>query len=172
MTQPVDHTSAASLVILRANACSWLLTNLGGVICGSKNELRGAVVPGADVGDVGLVFDQNLGAAKIAQLEHTGRGVQEEVLGLDVPVADALRVDIGEGAEKLVDVELDLEDGHDSLHLVEVARGAVDGLGNEFEDKIQVHLVLLWLKRLAARNGSVGGDCRHIPARRCCRRRL
>lgn len=90
---------------------------------------------------------------------------------LDVPVADALGVDVGEGAEELVNVELDLENGHDGLHLVEVARGTVDGLGNEFEYEIQVDLVLLWLKRLDTQKCTDALVCRHIPARRCCRRR-
>jgi hypothetical protein len=67
-------------------------------------------------------------------------------------VADALRVDVCERAEELVDVELDFEDGHNRLHLVEVARRTVHGLGNELKHEIQVDLVLLWLKRLATRN--------------------
>ena len=50
---------------------------------------------------------------------------------------------VGEGAEELVDVELDLEYGHGSLHLVEVARGSVDGLGDVFLDQVEVDLVLL-----------------------------
>jgi hypothetical protein len=66
-------------------------------------------------------------------------------------VADALRVDVGERAEELVDVELDFEDRHDRLHLVEVARSPVDGFGDEFEDQVEVDFVLLWLKRLVAR---------------------
>lgn len=75
-------------------------------------------------------------------------------------MADALGVDVGERAEELVDVEFDFEDGHDRLHLVEVARSAVDGLGDELEHEIQVNLVLLWLKRLATRNaqGRVPAD--------------
>jgi hypothetical protein len=63
-------------------------------------------------------------------------------------MADALRVDVGERAEQLVDVELDLEDGHDRLHLVEVARGAVDSLGHKLEDEVEVHFILLWLDAL------------------------
>ena len=66
-------------------------------------------------------------------------------------MANTLRVDVGKRAEELVNVELDFEDRHDRLHLVEVAGGSIDGLWNEFEHEIQVHLVLLWLKRLATR---------------------
>jgi len=125
-------------VYLVARGCWWRgrRTNLGGVVGGTKNQLGGAIVPGADVRDIGLVFDENLGAAKITQLQNARRWVQQEVLGLDIPMADALRVDVGERAEELVNVQLDLEDGHDRLQLVEVARGTVDRLGDEFEDEI------------------------------------
>lgn len=71
-------------------------------------------------------------------------------------MADPLRVDVGEGAEKLVDVELDLKDGHDRLHLVEVARSAIDGLGNKLEHEVQVDLVLLQNTLLAAIRAQVG----------------
>lgn len=43
-------------------------------------------------------------------------------------------MDVGKRAEELVDVELDLENGHDGLHLVEVARCTVDGLRYEFKN--------------------------------------
>ena len=86
-------------------------------------------------------------------------------------MADALRVNVRERAEQLVDVEFHLEDRHDGLHLVEVARGAVDGLGNEFEYEVEVDFVLLRLKRLATWAATVAVACRHIPARHCCRRR-
>jgi hypothetical protein len=50
---------------------------------------------------------------------------------------------VGKGAEELVDVELDFEYGHGGLHLVEVAGGAVDGLGDVLLDQVEVDLVLL-----------------------------
>ena len=81
--------------------------------------------------------------------------VQEQILGLDVPMTDALRVDIGERAEELVYVELDFEDRHNGLHLVEVARCTVHSLRDELEHKIEVHLVLLWLKPLATRSAQI-----------------
>lgn len=52
-------------------------------------------------------------------------------------------------AEELVDVELDFEDGHDGLHLVEVARGTIDGLGDEFKYEVEVDFVFLRLEELA-----------------------
>lgn len=58
-------------------------------------------------------------------------------------MADALRVYVGESSEELVCVQLDLEDGHGGLHLVEVARGAVDGLGDVLLDQVEVDLILL-----------------------------
>jgi hypothetical protein len=58
-------------------------------------------------------------------------------------MADALRVDVCERSEKLVDEKLDFEDGHDGLHLVEVARSTVDGLWYEFENQVEVDFILL-----------------------------
>jgi hypothetical protein len=145
-------------------------TNLGGVVRCAEDQLGCAVVSGADVRHIGLVLYEDLCAAEIAKLEDTGCRVQKQVLRLDVSVADPLRVDVGEGAEKLVDVELDLKDRHDRLHLVEVARSAVDSLGDELEHEVQVDLVLL-------QNTFVSGQlpsCRvmpDVPARRCCRRK-
>ena len=95
-------------------------TNLGGVIGGTENEFGRTVVPRANIRHVGLVLDQDLCAAEIAQLQDAGGGVEEQILRLDVPMADALRVDVGKRAEQLVRVQLGLEDGHDCLHLVEV----------------------------------------------------
>lgn len=53
-------------------------------------------------------------------------------------------MDVGQGAEELVDVELDFENGHDGLHLVEVSGSAVDGLGNEFQDQVEVDFIFLY----------------------------
>ena len=62
---------------------------------------------------------------------------------LNITVADALGVNIGKRPEQLVYVELDFEDWHGRLHLVEETRCSVHGLGNEFLDQVQVNLVLL-----------------------------
>lgn len=96
-------------------------TNLGGVIGGPKDELRCTVVPRTNVRHIRFVFHKDLGASKITELQYARGGVEQQVLRLDVPMADALRVDVGERPEELIGVQLSLEDGHDRLHLVEVA---------------------------------------------------
>jgi hypothetical protein len=68
-------------------------------------------------------------------------------------------MDVGERAEQLVDVQLDFENGHDSLHLVEVAWGTVNGLRDEFEHEIEIDFVLLWLKELAQHPSCTGCAC-------------
>lgn len=83
---------------------SWIHTNLGGVVGSTEDEFWCAIVAGANVGDVGLILDKDLGAAKIAKLENTSAGIKKKVLRLDVTVTDALRMDISERAEELVDV--------------------------------------------------------------------
>ena len=79
-------------------------TNLCGVVGRAEDELRSTIVARADVRDIRLILDQDLGTAKVAELEDAGSGVKEQVLGLDVSVADTLGVNVCEGAEELVDV--------------------------------------------------------------------
>jgi len=50
--------------------------------------------PGADVGDVGLPLHEHLGAAKVTQLELVRLCVDQQVLGLDVPMAHLHAVDV------------------------------------------------------------------------------
>ena len=125
-------------------------TDVGRVVGCPENELGSAVVARADVADVGLARDEDLGGTKVAELENTGRGVEQQVLGLDVAMADADGVDVRERAEELVHVELDLELGHGLLELDVVPRGAVDGLGDVLEDEVEVDLVLLCEEKKAA----------------------
>lgn len=72
----------------------------------AENELGGPVIARADVRHVRLPGNEDLGRAKVDELEYACRWVDEEVLGLDVAVADADRVDVVERAEELVHVEL------------------------------------------------------------------
>lgn len=62
---------------------------------------------------------------------------------LDVSVADALGVNVGQGSEKLVDVQLDLQRGHSGLHFIEKTRSPIDGLRNEFLDQVEIDLIFL-----------------------------
>jgi hypothetical protein len=54
-----------------------------------------------------LTFGQSFGGAEITELDEVALGVYEYVAGLDVSVADADSVDVGETPEHLVGVELD-----------------------------------------------------------------
>jgi hypothetical protein len=53
-------------------------------------------------------------------------------------------MDVGQRSKELVDVQLDLEDRHRSLHLVEVSRSSVDGLWDVLEDEIEVDFIFLF----------------------------
>jgi hypothetical protein len=64
-------------------------TYLGGVVDSTEDELRSAVVAGANVRDVGFGFDQVLSRAKVAQLQNPCFGVQQKILWFNVPVADS-----------------------------------------------------------------------------------
>lgn len=83
-----------------------MLTDRDRVHRTSKDKLRRTVVSRANVGNVGFVRNQNLGGAEITKLEDTRARVQQKVLRLDVAMANTEGVDVGEGTEKLVHVEL------------------------------------------------------------------
>lgn len=89
------------------------------------------------------MLDKDLGAPKVAKLEDASIGIEEEVLRLDITMTNSLRMNIGKRAKKLIDVELDFEERHGGLHLVEVARGTIHGLGDILEHEIEVDFVLL-----------------------------
>ena len=78
-------------------------------------QLRLAAGPGA--------FAPHLGAAEVAELQLVGLRVDQQVLRLDVAVADAVFVDVPEGAAHLVGVQLDKNGGHP---LVVLAIGFAD----------------------------------------------
>lgn len=64
------------------------LTDIGGVVGGSEDELGSSVVARTNVRDVGLALYQVLGAAKVAQFEDARFRVEQQILRLYVPVAD------------------------------------------------------------------------------------
>ena len=119
-------------------------TDVGRVVRRTKDELWRTIVAGADVADVGLACDEDLGRAEITELEDAGGRVEEEVLRLDVAMADADRVDVHERAQQLVHVQFDLEHGHGLLELSIVAACAIHGFRNIFENKVEIHFVFLW----------------------------
>ncbi len=59
-------------------------------------------------------------------------------------------MDVRQRPEELVYVELDFENRHRGLHLVEESRCPVDRLRNELLDEVQVQLVFLFRRRLAS----------------------
>lgn len=97
------------------------LTDLGGIIGCAEDQLRGTIVPRTDIRHVRLVLDEDLGTPEITKLENTSVRIEQEILRLDIAMADTLRMDICQGTEQLVDVYLDLKNGHRRLHLVEKA---------------------------------------------------
>lgn len=138
-------------------------TNLGRVVGGTEYEFGCAIISRTDVGDVGLILHQNLCATEVAQLENTRVGVKEQVLGLDIAMADALGVDIGQGSEKLVDEQLDLENWHGSLHLVEEARRTIDRFRHKLLYQVQVDLIFLLVVSFTIPRLGTYFLCLHVP---------
>ena len=127
----------------RENASSAPDVDVGRVVGGAKDQLRRAVVPRTDVRDIGLAADEMLGRSKVAELEDARVGVQKKVLRLDVPVADAQRVDVGKTSKQLVHVQLDEGRGNGLLGFGVLPRHLVHRFRDELEDQVQVDLVLL-----------------------------
>lgn len=70
------------------------LTDLGRVVDCAKYQLGRPVVARADVRHVRLAGQQLLGAAKVAQLQDGRFGIEQQILWLDVAMADAHLVDV------------------------------------------------------------------------------
>jgi len=77
------------------------------LVCSPEDELGSALLAGADLTDVGFADHKFLGRAEVAHLEHVRGGVDEQVLGFDVAVADLFGVDLGHRPEHLPGVEFD-----------------------------------------------------------------
>jgi hypothetical protein len=150
-----------------------ICTNLCCVVGCTKDQLGRPVITRANVRNVGLIFDQNLGRTEIAKLENTTVGVQKQVLGLNITMADTLGVNVCQRPEQLVDVQLHFQHGHGRLELVEVTGCAVDGLWDILEDEVEVDFIFLFGGGKSA--GGTGGQhgvitggpvVQHIPCRR------
>lgn len=87
-------------------SCIQIVTDLCGIVYGTKYQLRCPVVSRADVRHVRFAVQQLLGAAKVAQLQYGRLRVEQQVLGFDITMADTERVDVRETPEQLVHVEL------------------------------------------------------------------
>lgn len=120
------------------------LTNAGRIIRCAKNEFRSTIVPRADVANVGLAGHEDLCTTEIAKFEDTSLRVQEKILRFNVAVANADRVNIGERAEELIHIKLDLKNGHGLFKLYVVSTGAIDRLRDEFKNEIEVDFVFLF----------------------------
>ena len=66
------------------------LTNLGGVVRRTKDQLWRTIVPRANIRHVRLILNQDFGTPKITELENTSAWIEQEILRLDIAVADTL----------------------------------------------------------------------------------
>ena len=105
MVQPADHTSVKYDEQQINKQGKWL-ADCDVVVLGAKEELGRAEEAGADVRDVGCARFQLLHAAEVADLDDAQFSVDENVVGLDVTVADVHGVDEGQAAEDLERNEL------------------------------------------------------------------
>ena len=81
--------------------------------------------------------------AKITKLQNARGGIQEEILGLDVTMADAQVVSVHKGSEDLVHIQLDQDERHGLAIFGKVPGGPIDRLRNILQHQIEVHFILL-----------------------------
>ena len=72
-----------------------------------------------------------------------GAHVAKNVLGLDVPMANTLGVNVGDGPHELIRIQFDDKIWHLLLHLVELLHHSVGSVRNVIHDDVQIHLI--WL---------------------------
>mmetsp|Transcript_48194 Transcript_48194/g.124977 ORF Transcript_48194/g.124977 Transcript_48194/m.124977 type:complete len:276 (+) Transcript_48194:194-1021(+) len=113
------------------------------VVRSSEDQLWCSVVPRADVRDVGLPLHKPLGRAEVAQLQRVRVAVHEEVLRLDVAVADPHSVDVRTGAAHLVGVQLHEDVRHRLLHLVVMLHDTVNRVAAVLHHHVQISLARL-----------------------------
>lgn len=118
-------------------------TDVSGIVRGTEDQLGCTVVPGADIANIGFTCDEDLGRTKITELENTRGGVEEQVLGFYITVANADRVDVCERAQELVHIELDLQHRHRLFKLDIMTRCAINSFWDVFKDEVQVDLIFL-----------------------------
>ena len=119
-------------------------TNLGSVVGRSKDQFRSTIVTRTNVRHVRLVLDQDLCASKVTKLQDPRVRIKQEILRLDVTMANSLRVNVRQGTEELVNIDFDLEKGHSRLELVEEAGSTIDCFWNILQYQIEVNFVFLF----------------------------
>ena len=78
--------------------------------------------------------------------------VHQQVLRLDIPVTDALAVDVRQRPEHLVHVQLDQEDRHALVRPHIMLVDLVHGVGNVLEDQVEVQVVRVSVGRRLVRS--------------------
>ena len=80
------------------------ITDFGRVVSCAEDQLGRTVVTGANVGNIGLILHEDLSRPKVAKFQDAAVRVKKKILRFDVTVTNALRVNVCQGAEELVDV--------------------------------------------------------------------
>ena len=89
----------------------------GGIVGGSKDELGGTVASRTNVGQVRLI-GQYFGRSKIT--DHQPTVLDQQVMRLDVPVANPQRMNVKQTSECLVSEQFDLKSRHRLLRSLNV----------------------------------------------------
>ena len=128
---------------LSNNASAWPDVNGGGVVWISKNQLRCSVVPGADVGHIGLSLYELFSTSEVTKFENVRVGITQNVLRFDVSMANSLGMDVGNGPHQLICVDLHNERRDHLFHLEVLFHYSVSRVGNIIHDNIQIDFIRL-----------------------------
>mmetsp|Transcript_142131 Transcript_142131/g.354177 ORF Transcript_142131/g.354177 Transcript_142131/m.354177 type:complete len:255 (-) Transcript_142131:206-970(-) len=116
------------------------------VVCCAEDEFGCPVVPRADIGHVRLPLYQTLRRAEVTELQGVRSAVDQQVLRLDVTVADADGVDVGASAAHLVGIKLHENVRHRLFHLVVMLHHPVDSVGAILHNHVQICLPRLFTR--------------------------
>ena len=98
----------------------------------------------------------------------------KQVLRLDIPMAVAERVDVGQCTESLISVELDKDHWDRLLHLIVVLEHAVNCLWHVVHHDVQIDLVLLDVENShkSSAKPKILSSVEHLLCLLACRKRV
>ena len=100
-------------------------------------------VPGADISHVRFPFFEFFGGTKITEDESIELGVDQDILGLDISMANAQVVNISECPEHLISIDFAQHIRKLIFDFVVIPEDFVQSIGNIVHDQVEVNVIFL-----------------------------
>jgi len=100
-------------------------------------------VPGADISHVGFPFFEFFGRTKITEDKSIEFGVHEDVLGLDISMANAQVVNISECPEHLISINFAQHIRELIFDFVIIPENFVKSIRDIVHDQVEVNIIFL-----------------------------